>query len=689
MSFVNPFLLIGVLAAGIPVLIHLWSRRQARPIDFSHVRFLMSLHRRHVRRLKLKQILILILRMLIVILIALALARPILTSKWALAAGSRARSSVVIILDNSYSMSYETFEGTRFDMAKEQALRLLEATRSGDDASLILMSDLPDVFFKQLTSDIQQVRSAIENAQISHRGSNVWPSIQEAYTLLKRSDNPHKVIYFISDLGENGWQNWREPSEKLDTAGILVIKIGEAAAGNRAVEKITLSSEPVGIGMPVQISAKLIDSTSGMEATVELLVDGKKIGQAVANTGSVSFTHTFQHPGTHIGEVRLTSDRLTLDDVRRFVVDIPGKIRVLCIGDYRFYVNLALNPVTSLNPEAEFSILPVDGTVEELRTLSLDQYNVVILTDVPNLPEDVARNLESFVRNGGNLVVFLGETVDRDWYNDQFGIISVELGDRQSFSQAPLKLSSWSMDHPMFRAFSDESMTDVLNSPQFYSVFPMKPEPAMSVIASFNGDVPAILEAEAGWGRVLLFNSSPNTRVSNLSLSPAFVPLMQQAIFYLASEAQKTDSNIIVGDTYTRHIQGSIDSPPEVSDPADNVTTPSLTPTERGNQIEYGPTEQSGIYRLEFTSEGIRQRGSFVVNLDTSGESHLKAAKDLEVMSKLGERARFVPLDDSSTEASFEIDRGERRGELSSRLLIAAAILMLVEIPLANRRKIT
>jgi len=673
------------------VLIHLWSRRQAKVVDFSHVRFLVSLHRRKVRRLKLKQILILILRMLIVILIALALARPILTNKWALAAGSRAKSSVVIVLDNSYSMSYETFDGIRFNMAKSYALDLLGLLRSGDDASLILMSDIPDVVFKRLTADTQQVRNAIENAKVSHRSSSVWPSIWEAYALLERSDNLHKVIYLISDLGENGWRDWKEPPDGLDMADISVVKIGESEASNQAIENITLSNEPVGMGMPVQISAKLVDSISdsGTIKTMELLIDGEKRGQAVASAGSVSFTHVFKHPGTHIGEVRLTSDRLTLDDVRRFVVDVPGQIRVLCVGEYRFYVNLALNPVTSLNPEAEFSILPVDGTVEELRTLSLDQYSVVILTDVPSLPEDIARSLEGFVRNGGNLVVFLGETADRDWYNDKFGVLPAKLNDRILSPRSPLKLSSWNTDHPVFRIFTDESMTGVLESPEFYSVFPMKPESSASVIASFSGDVPAVLESKAGWGRVLLFNTSPGTKVSNLSLSPAFLPLMQQAIFYLVSEAQKTDSNLLVGDTYKRHILGTIDSPPEIFDPEENTVTPSVTLTQRGNAVEYGPAEQTGVYRLESRSEGARQRNYFVANLDASGESILKAARDSEVMDKLGKRAKFVLLDDTSIEAGLEPGRGEGRGELSARLLMAAAILMLLEIPLANRRKIS
>jgi hypothetical protein len=186
----------------------------------------MSLHRSRVRRLKLKQIFILILRMLIIALIALALARPILTSKWALAAGDRANSSVVIVLDNSYSMGYERFDGTRFDIAKDRALLLLESLRPGDNASLILMSDLPEVFFRRLTSDIQQVRDAVKNAKLSHRSSHVWSAISEAYVLLSESDHPRKSIYLISDLGKNGWQDWREMPDDSGMVDVFVIRIG-------------------------------------------------------------------------------------------------------------------------------------------------------------------------------------------------------------------------------------------------------------------------------------------------------------------------------------------------------------------------------------------------------------------------------------------------------------------------------
>jgi len=688
LSFIHPFILLaGALAAGIPLLIHLWNRRQARVVDFSSIRFLVSLQSRRVKRLKLKQILILIIRMLIILLLALAIARPIITSKWAIAAGGRAESSVVIVLDNSYSMSYEQLDGNRFDIAKEHALRILKSLRPGDKASLILMSDFPDVIFKRLTSDIQQVRDAVQNAQISHRGTNARPSISEAYNLLRDSDHPYKAIHLISDLGENGWKNWTDmPVDDEEIADIFVVRIGEAEADNRIIESVALSSDPVGMGIPVQITAKLAGTDVGAEIAVELFIDGEKKGQSTAKNRQVSFTHTFEHPGTHIGEIRLTSDNLPLDDVRYFAVDVLGQIRVLCAGGRNSYINLALNPIASTNPEEEFLILPVSCTAEELKTLSLDQHSVVILADVPDLPDDTARALVNFAVKGGNLVVFLGEAADSAWYNNNFDSISVTLGARRSFSQTPLRLSSWDMDHPIFRTFRDESASGVLKSPEFYSAFSMNPGTGAKVIASFDGNIPAIVEVDEGNGKVILFNTAPDTRVSNLPLEPAFLPLMQQTIFYLASRTRNSNRNVLVGDTYVQAVPEGVDPAPSVTDPKGSSATAVIAAFRDNEAIHYDSVEYAGIHRLEFKSEGRLRRDFFAANLDTSDESYLRAAKDGEVEGKLGKRARFASLDDSTIKADI---KPERTGsELSSRLLMAALLLMLLEIPLANRRKV-
>jgi hypothetical protein len=135
------------------------------------------------------------------------------------------------------------------------------------------MSDVPDVVFKHITSNIQQVKDAIKNTRISHKGTAVQSSILEAYSLLKESKNPQKRIYLISDLGENGWQNWKEQMipDDIETS---IIRIGENA-DNRAIENIILSSEFAGTGVPIQITAKLKGASEG-QVIAELFVDGEK-----------------------------------------------------------------------------------------------------------------------------------------------------------------------------------------------------------------------------------------------------------------------------------------------------------------------------------------------------------------------------------------------------------------------------
>ena len=76
MNFLNPFVLFGMLAAGIPLVLHLLNLRKLRTVEFSTLRFLEELQQTRVRNLKLQQILLLILRTLIIVFAVLAFARP-------------------------------------------------------------------------------------------------------------------------------------------------------------------------------------------------------------------------------------------------------------------------------------------------------------------------------------------------------------------------------------------------------------------------------------------------------------------------------------------------------------------------------------------------------------------------------------------------------------------------------------
>src|SRR3974377_1479352 len=78
MTFLTPFVLFGLAAAAIPLLLHLLNLRNLRTVEFSSVRFLKELQKTSLRRVRFKQILLLILRTLLIAAIVLAFSRPAL-----------------------------------------------------------------------------------------------------------------------------------------------------------------------------------------------------------------------------------------------------------------------------------------------------------------------------------------------------------------------------------------------------------------------------------------------------------------------------------------------------------------------------------------------------------------------------------------------------------------------------------
>ena len=68
-SFLHPWLLAGLAAAAIPILLHLLARREPPTIVFPAVRYLVTTTREHQRRLKLQNWLLLCLRTLLLVLL--------------------------------------------------------------------------------------------------------------------------------------------------------------------------------------------------------------------------------------------------------------------------------------------------------------------------------------------------------------------------------------------------------------------------------------------------------------------------------------------------------------------------------------------------------------------------------------------------------------------------------------------
>jgi len=109
MLFLNPLLLWGLLAAAVPIAIHLLNRRRHKTIQWAAMQFLLKATRESRGKKKLRHILILTCRALAIAALAFAAARPIVSGLIGWGGGSI--DTVVLLLDRSASMESKPGDG--------------------------------------------------------------------------------------------------------------------------------------------------------------------------------------------------------------------------------------------------------------------------------------------------------------------------------------------------------------------------------------------------------------------------------------------------------------------------------------------------------------------------------------------------------------------------------------------------
>ncbi len=125
MGFLAPWFLIGALAVGLPLWLHLLRQYKRTPQPFSSLMFFERRVQSSVKHRRLRYIALLCLRMLLILLLTLAFANPFVNRSSAI---TNRRTLTVIALDRSFSMH----DGNRMQQAKEEARRLAGAATGPD-----------------------------------------------------------------------------------------------------------------------------------------------------------------------------------------------------------------------------------------------------------------------------------------------------------------------------------------------------------------------------------------------------------------------------------------------------------------------------------------------------------------------------------------------------------------------------
>ena len=691
MAFLNSIFLFSLAAVAVPLLIHLLSRQRVKVISFSSLEFLKLLQRQKMRRVRLRQLLLLLLRTLIVLSVVLAFARPVLKGIFSAGLSARARTSAVLLLDNSYSMGVNTPRGRIFDRAKRRAAEVIELLKDGDEAWIHVVSDVPT--FKQYTQDFASLMGMIEDFDLSHRTTRIRSALVSATEVLAQSKNANREVYLITDMRRNGWRDLLqgEAISLVEGATIFLLPVSTEKSENIGVDKVEFLDRLLEAGKPLSLRATVTNHSDRKRENVliQMFAQKKRVGQTTLDieahrTQSADFVAVFDKPGQVSGYVEIEDDDLLVDNRQYFSITVPEKIRVLIVGRTEIdahYLELALNPFET----SQSLILPTVSSVNQLGRYSLGDFDVVLLTNVPRLSDAQLSRLESYVEGGRGVVILLGNDIDPRYYNAQLlptlfpstlGTPIGVMGEKGSFHT----FGDIEHEHPIFKGLLQKRTT--IESPEFYLMYDVKPSAEVAPIISYSNGKIALAETRRERGRTVLFTSAADPDWTNIMRKGIYVPLLYRVVQYLATDLAELEEHNLVGTTVRKEV-GGLDFHQRVRciEPTGEERAIELKSSGGGFTVDYEHTEHPGVYRLITESEELK---NFAVNIDPA-ESDLALIETDRIREVLeGVSVHEVDQGESVEEYVLQTRYGR---ELWKQFLLVAFLLMCVEMLVARETR--
>ena len=678
MSFMNLALVGGAAAAAIPILVHLISKSQHREVKWGAMHLIELTLKSQQRRLRFEHWLLMLLRCAIPILLALCMARPILKGPAAL--WSNAKTSLLVVLDNSYSLDFKGAGGTNFEKARDTAAELVQELQRGSDVNVVLMSDPKTPLYDTSVFNTEAVAEELKAMQAGFGQAQVSTALEHGAEQLLNMNHPHREVVLISDFQRISW-----PTEEGEAAlrtrvgqqlqglemppNLTLFHVGVEGRENVCVETVSTSHLLLGINQTVTVQASLRNYGERNHEALRVIfhADGKPVDEQQIPLGAgerrqVRFRHSFDTPGSHVIEVATDADSLKADNIFRASIPVWDKVPVLVIngapdteplkGETDF-LQIALQPYREGGEPDLVDLLESRIiNVADFNAAAIGDTRVVVLANVSQLQRSQLNELQTFVKDGGGLMIFGGNQLDQRWYNEQllpYGLLPARLGevaDKRDDPEPFTRMVVQRFDHPALKIFSNPRNGDLASAEvrQWHRTVEDPDNELVRPLARLETGDAFLLEKIYGNGRVLFCATACDDAWSSLPLRPFFVPFSQRLCTYLASSVMPS-RNLGVNEKAVAHFPADQAGQEVVVTDTENeqYTLPIELRGGRG-VATFEETARPGLYTMQGpTGEAIH----FVVNTRRS-ESDLKqltqeerrgvaAAMNADLVHDLGE----------------------------------------------------
>lgn len=683
-----------------------------------------------MRKVKLRQILLLILRTLLMICLVMAFARPALRGYLGGFFGtSHANTTLVLLIDNSASMSRRNANGTYFKQAIDASNEIANAIEDGDEAVVIPLASLERGKEYPPLHTIADIRKAISELRIADASSKVEDGLRVASSVLSRSLNVNKEIYLISDAQARNYN--RESVSAKDTAALhlklfdertrlFITDIGEtdkSVGRNLSLDSLKPRTTIFEPGRPLEFEAYIRNAGDGASenAVVSLFYNDERVAQrsltGLGQGKSEKVSISAQPRGAGLVSVRaeLEDDALPFDNKRYLSLALPATRRIgifMSRDADAEYLKLALMQTLSETNELPYSV--ESHRLEELRMLpSLkSRLDAVMIGAGPEkLDESDGKALREYITSGKGAAIFALTSIDPLQFNSTIsfalGIPNIE--SKEGSASATDKYTSFAgfdFAHPFFSGMFDEKAGSLsvrgIESPRVFEYYRFSrggtPLITLSSGASF------LTESSIGKGKALIYAAPPTFAFSDFPRKAIFLPLIRRTAAYLSSIGAKDENE--EAQYYTAEPfdvmlpqLGSEQSGSKllVKAPDGSSERVETIVTEGKPHVHIDNAHSAGIYTVYRDAEAREPVASFAVNV-RSDEADLRRSSKEEADSVVAPlfpkpKESVARLDVSSKEITKKIKESRFGIELWQILLAIALLCAIAEMLIAREAK--
>jgi hypothetical protein len=527
MTWLFPLYLLGAGAVIAPILMHLRRRPPQERVEFSSLMFLEAQTPVPVRKRRLENWLLLLLRCLVLVLLALMFARPLWRAEQAAPASDQ--TATVVVLDRSASMR----RGDLWQQARAAAEKAIARAATTDRLAMLVFDAQAQVLW---SFDEDQNAAGTRGVVLPQRLAEIQPgwggtdlggALVEAVGLFGRAQGMagmRRRILLISDLQEGARLEALRAQVWPETIALELHRLGAPNQDNFTLT-LAASGEGSATAAPGPAALRLRLSNARESRVTEFRLDAVPpvTGHLPPGATRVLTVATAQ-AGAPV-TLTLSGDAWDFDNRVFTAPPQPQEVRILFIGDEKtrdeaasplFYLSRALQPTASLLPKLE--VLP-EGTAEIPQGTDL----VVLSGAAP------PAGLRTWLEAGGLAVSVITEktTAQQLQALTGGGIWQVQADRAEEVPDHYAMLSEVRTEHPLLRPFADERLRDFTKL-RFWRHRRVTPpaDAALTVLARFDDDAPAMLAAQRGQGTLLLLTSGWHPADSQLALSTKFVPLL-------------------------------------------------------------------------------------------------------------------------------------------------------------------